>query len=592
MSTGVYQPYIFVKKDNKSFLNEPVASDSDKGVFVVLDHLMGSRRKWTGINNRLLPSDENGRIPGMGTAGVAKEELRVKRFMESCTFKAIISCAGGFVLGIGLGVFTASIDPMSTIHTTTPGASPTIKDVWREMRARSMSYAKNFAVVGLVFSTVECNIESYRAKSDIRNGTYAGFVTGGLLGFRARKKIITNVLYFIGTLVFVSFSYNTANQLSKFPIGTQSKFSKSYQNVTQISNNSIDYEKRIQSLNNQCDNRSHLFSNQIHQNKILNHLGFVLRSHSLFYCSVPKVATRTLLTYMTYLHIRDEIIPSLANKSAISFKADYLNQMLSSAIKNDSMSLLSLFLSHLTMTTNKSNSTQLDLWSMYQKTALPYVRPRTLSDSSILFSKSFTRIIFVRHPFERLASAYVDKIATLSSEPFSIYDNLRRRICRKFPFFYLTSSEQNYYRTFRMVHNQRNEPCDKIIPTFEHFVTHIMFDSSQVDVHWQPYSTLCHACTLKYNFIGKYETIQEDLDLLRVQLGLNTTNWNIKNNFSTGKTKENYKLLYSKLPNHLICNLKHFYQEDFKLFNYQVEDYLIDNQKVQCSSQSYRRFSI
>ncbi|CAF1316148.1 unnamed protein product [Adineta steineri] len=126
---------------------------------------------------------------------------------------------------------------------------------------------------------------------------------------------------------------NTANQLSKFPIGTQSKFSKSYQNVTQISNNLIDYEKRIQSLNNQCDNRSHLFTNQIHQNKILNHLGFVLRSHSLFYCSVPKVATRTLLTYMTYLHIRDEIIPSLANKSAISFKADYLNQMLSSAIK-------------------------------------------------------------------------------------------------------------------------------------------------------------------------------------------------------------------------------------------------------------------
>ncbi|CAF1316131.1 unnamed protein product [Adineta steineri] len=256
------------------------------------------------------------------------------------------------------------------------------------------------------------------------------------------------------------------------------------------------------------------------------------------------------------------------------------------------MSLLSLFLSHLTMTTNKSNSTQLDLWSMYQKTALPYVRPRTLSDSSILFSKSFTRIIFVRHPFERLASAYVDKIATLSSEPFSIYDNLRRKICRKFPFFYLTSSEQNYYRTFRMVQNQRNEPCDKVIPTFEHFVTHIMFDSSQVDVHWQPYSTLCHACTMKYNFIGKYETIQEDLDLLRVQLGLNTTNWNTKNNFSTGKTKENYKLLYSKLPNHLICNLKHFYQEDFKLFNYQVEDYLIDNQKVQCSSQSLLRVQL
>ncbi|CAF1066919.1 unnamed protein product [Adineta ricciae] len=185
MSTGVYAPFIFVKKEEKPLVTDYSPTESDRRVFSVLEHLMGSRRKWGGIDNRLIPSDGSGRIPGMGTAGMAKEELRVKRFMESCTFKAIISCAGGFVLGIGLGVFTASIDPMSTIQTTTPGATPTIKDVWREMKARSLSYAKNFAVVGLVFSTIECNIESYRAKSDIRNGTYAGFVTGGLLGFRA-----------------------------------------------------------------------------------------------------------------------------------------------------------------------------------------------------------------------------------------------------------------------------------------------------------------------------------------------------------------------------------------------------------------------
>jgi import inner membrane translocase subunit TIM22 len=63
-------------------------------------------------------------------------------------------------LGIGLGVFTASIDPMSSYQTTTPGAIPTLKDVWREMKSRSMGYAKSFAIVGLVYSTVECNIES------------------------------------------------------------------------------------------------------------------------------------------------------------------------------------------------------------------------------------------------------------------------------------------------------------------------------------------------------------------------------------------------------------------------------------------------
>ncbi|CAF0981692.1 unnamed protein product, partial [Rotaria sordida] len=201
MSSSVYQPHIFVKKEEKPLLDESLTTNADRQIFSVLDHLMGSRRKWSGINNRLIPSDGSGRIPGMGSAGMAPEELRVRKFMESCTFKAMISCAGGFVLGIGLGVFTASIDPMSTIHTTTPGATPTLKDVWREMKTRSLSYAKNFAIVGLLFSTIECNIESYRAKSDIRNGTYAGFVTGGLLGFRAGLQAGV-----IGALGFAAFS--------------------------------------------------------------------------------------------------------------------------------------------------------------------------------------------------------------------------------------------------------------------------------------------------------------------------------------------------------------------------------------------------
>ena len=35
------------------------------------------------------------------------------------------------------------------------------------------------------FATTECVIESYRGKSDMKNAVYSGFVTGGLLGFRA-----------------------------------------------------------------------------------------------------------------------------------------------------------------------------------------------------------------------------------------------------------------------------------------------------------------------------------------------------------------------------------------------------------------------
>jgi hypothetical protein len=227
---------------------------------------------------------------------------------------------------------------------------------------------------------------------------------------------------------------------------------------------------------------------------------------------------------------------------------------------------------------------------VYQKTALPYTRLRTLSDPSIVVSASFIRAIFVRHPLERLASAYADKIASLKAEPFSLYDSLRRQICRKFPSSYLTINDRKFYYNNNKVEKPMNEPCEKVIPSFEHFIEYIMSNSAQIDVHWQPYSTLCNACALKYNFIGKYETMQEDLTSLRSKIGLNSTDWNVNNHFSTGKSKENYQLMYSKLSNSLICNLKDFYKEDLKLFDYRFEDYLIDHQKIKCSHQNYQRY--
>jgi hypothetical protein len=230
---------------------------------------------------------------------------------------------------------------------------------------------------------------------------------------------------------------------------------------------------------------------------------------------------------------------------------------------------------------------------MYQKTALPYIRLRTLPDPAILFSSSYHRVIFVRHPLERLASAYVDKIGSLKAEPLTLYDSLRRGICRRYSSSYLSIADQNAYHKNRFLDRQKDEPCEKIIPTFEHFVDYILSGLAQADVHWQPYSNLCDVCRMKYNFIGKHETIQEDLNYLKYKLDLNFTDWNVDNYFSTGKTKEYYKLMYSKLPNHLICNLKNFYSEDARLFDYQLDDYLMDNQqKISCPAQYYRRYRL
>ena len=54
-----------------------------------------------------------------------------------------------------------------------------------DMRKTISGSAKNLAMVGLMFAGTECLIESYRAKSDVKNAIYSGFVTGGLIGLRA-----------------------------------------------------------------------------------------------------------------------------------------------------------------------------------------------------------------------------------------------------------------------------------------------------------------------------------------------------------------------------------------------------------------------
>ena len=289
------------------------------------------------------------------------------------------------------------------------------------------------------------------------------------------------------------------------------------------------------------------------------------------------MATRTLLTYITYLHIRDELIPSLTNNS-ISFNTKYFSQTFPDMMTNTS---INQFFSRFISILKSNNNTKLDLWSMYINKALPHVRLQTLPNLSLLSSPSSIRAIFVRHPLERLASAYSDKIGTLKTEPQSTYDKLRQKICQKFiPIYSLPNQKQ------------LKNLCEKTIPTFVHFLEYILTSSAQIDVHWQPYSTLCQACEIKYNFIGKYETIDEDLKLFQVKLSLNTIDWNVENRFSTGKTREAYRSMYSNLSKDLLCNLKNFYANDLELFNYRFEDYLETSQRLDCPIRTYHRFPI
>ncbi|XP_065661505.1 mitochondrial import inner membrane translocase subunit Tim22 [Hydra vulgaris] len=129
----------------------------------------------------------NGRfVPNIGipSATKQKEEVIIERVMEHCGFKTGMAFVLGYALGGAFGLFTAGLDTSMPSYVT-GYQEQSAKVILKEMKNRAGSYAKNFAVVGAMFSATECMIETYRGKTELGNGTIAGCLTGGLLGLRA-----------------------------------------------------------------------------------------------------------------------------------------------------------------------------------------------------------------------------------------------------------------------------------------------------------------------------------------------------------------------------------------------------------------------
>ena len=170
--------------------------------------------------------------------------------------------------------------------------------------------------------------------------------------------------------------------------------------------------------------------------------------------------------------------------------------------------------------------------------------------------KNYYKFMFTRHPMERILSAYRSKF--------------EKRSDNKVEWEY-------FYKVFNndIIHISRKDKSDRTsMISFEEFVKYIIYKSrrnEKMEHHWERYYELCHMCHIDYDFVGKFDTLVQDISFVLRKIFPHQNDYffpNVSQPRSTVKLLEKY---YSQLDSSLIGKLHKAYNRDMKLFGYEFE---------------------
>lgn len=166
----------------------------------------------------------------------------------------------------------------------------------------------------------------------------------------------------------------------------------------------------------------------------------------------------------------------------------------------------------------------------------------------------YTKVLFVREPFERLVSAFRDKFESPNAYYHSVFG---RPIISK----YRPDASHAALRTGAGV-------------TFREFVQYLLDAQRPVrmDIHWEPVSQLCNPCVLAYDFIGRFESLQEEAGFLLRSIGapgnLTFPDFKDRNPDAERTSRSMTQRYFAQLSVAERQRVFDFYYMDYVMFNY------------------------
>ncbi|XP_019786025.1 carbohydrate sulfotransferase 9 [Tursiops truncatus] len=167
---------------------------------------------------------------------------------------------------------------------------------------------------------------------------------------------------------------------------------------------------------------------------------------------------------------------------------------------------------------------------------------------------TYTKAVFVRDPMERLVSAFRDKFEHPNSYYHPVFG---KAIIKK-------------YRPNACEEELNNGSGVK----FKEFI-HYLLDSHRpvgMDIHWEKISKLCYPCLIHYDFVGKFETLEEDanyfLQLIGAPKRLKFPNFKDRHSSdkrTNAQVVRQYLKDLTRTERQLIYD---FYYLDYLMFNY------------------------